>query len=187
MIHLRYWQMLYWVSMGCTRRSEEGCCDNKCQSLILRVGKWRISGRHRPKWALHRASEYKPQKRTMCLLNACCVRWVQWLVYILDCWPRQSWELKFSCGLENCFRDPKLSDGILDFRIWAYQHAGKTEWVQGGLDITWGSTSSIAISPCSWIFRMVSSFVPYIASSWLPYSKYSLFEMSCIIWSWDTK
>ncbi|TNN74038.1 hypothetical protein EYF80_015679 [Liparis tanakae] len=29
--------------------------------------------------------------------------------------------------------------------------------------------------------------VPYMASSWLPYSRYSLLLMSCIIWSWETK
>lgn len=33
-----------------------------------------------------------------------------------------------------------------------------------------GSTSRIAILPSSWIFRIVSSFVPYIASSWVPAS-----------------
>ena len=32
----------------------------------------------------------------------------------------------------------------------------------------WGSTSSIAIFPSEWIERIVSSFVPYIESSWVP-------------------
>lgn len=32
----------------------------------------------------------------------------------------------------------------------------------------WGSTSKIAIFPSLWILRIVSSLVPYIASSWVP-------------------
>jgi hypothetical protein len=48
---------------------------------------------------------------------------------------------------------------------------------------TCGSTSSMAISPAAWICLIVSSFVPYIASSCVPYSRYSLAAMSAIICS----
>jgi len=51
---------------------------------------------------------------------------------------------------------------------------------------TCGSTSMTAISPSLWIWRTVSSFVPYSAPSYEPYSRYACIAMSASIESYVT-
>lgn len=52
---------------------------------------------------------------------------------------------------------------------------------------TWGSTSSSAVLPCSWIFLMVSILVPYIFPWKLPYSRSSFCTIHLVIASLEMK